>query len=212
MPTKTAELKSKDVLAISTLKEKNFNQQLFAGSPYAPDEQTLTVRKLSPLEKAKRWVQGDWNLEMKEAERYFSSNQSWRGFMSYRSPWDKARVVVVAAASDNAQLTHLYSDLRSNAVNAAIRGDTAIISGADTVRSFRVAPQFPSGQLPWYQVIVWYASQYSAAFAVLTALLSLVFGLPLYRALTRRARRRLTPKPKPKPTARPQITDTNSEK
>ena len=47
-----------------------------------------------------------------------------------------------------------------------MRGDTAIITDENGIRSFRVGPQFPSGEMPWYMMVVWYASQHSVLMAL----------------------------------------------
>lgn len=69
--------------------------------------------------------------------------------------------MVVALASNDDQLARLKTDLESPRINAGIRGDTAVITSDNGVRSFRVSTPFPSGQMPWYMMAVWYASQHS---------------------------------------------------
>ena len=61
------------------------------------------------------------------------------------------------------------------------------------VRSFRVGQQFPSGQMPWYMMVVWYANQHSAFLAILGLLFATVIGLSLYALLKKRAHKRLNP-------------------
>ncbi len=186
-------LDSRDILAVSTLGEEAFNRAVLADSPFVTSDHTLGVREPSRWQKIKRWVEGNWNLNGLEADRYFSSNEAWRGFVSYRSPWNDQRVVVMAIGSNDDQLSRLHTDLMSAKINAAIRGDAAVITDENGVRSFRVGPQFPSGQLPWYMRIIWYANQHSAMLAILGVILSMLVGLALYSALKRRARNRLNP-------------------
>ena len=185
-------LRQRDVLAVSGLDQKLFNQSLLDDSPYYVSDSTLSVRPQTLWQKAQRWLLGDWNIDALEADRYLSSNSAWRGFISYRSPWNSARVVVVALGSNDEQLGHLNGDLSSARINASIRGDTAIITN-DNVRSFQVAPQFPSGQMPWYQMIIWYANQHSGFLAILALLMTTVIGLALTAMFKQHARRRLNP-------------------
>lgn len=185
-------LRQRDVLAVSGLDQKLFNQSLLDDSPYYVSDSTLSVRPQTLWQKAQRWLLGDWNIDALEADRYLSSNNAWRGFISYRSPWNSARVVVVALGSNDEQLGHLNGDLSSARINASIRGDTAIITN-DNVRSFQVAPQFPSGQMPWYQMIIWYANQHSGFLAILALLMTTVIGLALTAMFKQHARRRLNP-------------------
>lgn len=189
----TEYLNERDVLAVSSLDQIGFNRDLLAESPFMTTDRIFGVRTPSTWQKFKRWVSGDWNLNGLEADRYFSSNEAWRGFVSFRSPWNDQRVVVMAIGSNDDQLARLHNDLTSAHINAAIRGDAAIITDENGVRSFRVGPQFPSGQLPWYMMVVWYANQHSALLAVLGSLMSAIFGLALFSALKRRARKRLNP-------------------
>ena len=185
-------LRQRDVLAVSGLDQKLFNQSLLDDSPYYVSDSTLSVRPQTLWQKAQRWLLGDWNIDALEADRYLSSNSAWRGFISYRSPWNSARVVVVALGSNDEQLGRLNGDLSSARINASIRGDTAIITN-DNVRSFQVAPQFPSGQMPWYQMIIWYANQHSGFLAILALLMTTAIGLALTAMFKQHARRRLNP-------------------
>ena len=185
-------LRQRDVLAVSGLDQTQFNQSLLSNSPFYVSDNTLSVRPQTLWQKAQRWLMGYWNVDSLEADRYLSSNNAWRGFISYRSPWNSERVVVTALGSSDEQLGHLNGDLNSARINASIRGDTAIITN-DNVRSFQVAPQFPSGQMPWYQMIIWYANQHSGFLALLAILMTSVIGLALTAMFKRHAHRRLNP-------------------
>ncbi len=101
-------------------------------------------------------------------------------------------MVVVATGSGDEQLLRLYDDLNSPNINAAVRGDTAIITDENGVRSFRVGPQFPSGEMPWYMMIVWYANQHSVLLALAALLLAAAVGLSLASILRRLAEKRLS--------------------
>ena len=139
-----------------------------------------------------RWLSGDWTSASVDADRYLSSSNAWRGFISYRSPWSSQRTVVVAMASNDDQLARLKVDLDSPRINAGIRGDTAIITSDNGVRSFQVNTPFPSGQMPWYMIAVWYASQHSGLLALLGLLATSIIGLALTAMFKRHARKRLS--------------------
>lgn len=186
-------LSQSDVLAVSTMEQSAFNRTLLAGSPFVTNEHLFGVRQPTSWEKVQRLLAGDWYSTGVEADRYFSSNEAWRGFVSFRSRWNASRVVVLAIGSNNDQLAHLHSDLSSAKINASVRGDAAIITDENGVRSFRVGPQFPSGELPWYMLIVWYANQHSALLAILGLLFAAIVGGTLYPLLKRRARSRVNP-------------------
>lgn len=189
--TNLARLQQSDVLAISTTGNSAFNQAMLAHSPYEASGSTFGVKEPGALEKARAWLMGDWYRQQLDADRYFSSNESWRGFLSYRSPWNPDRLVVMTVASSDDQLLRLHNDLSSARINAGIRGDTAIITDENGIRSFRVGPQFPSGEMPWYMMVVWYANQHSVLLAVTALLLSALVGSAVWVMLKRHAGRRL---------------------
>lgn len=185
-------LRDRDVLAVSALDQKTFNQSLLANSPYSPVDNQLSVRESGSWAKVQRWLTGDWTSASVDADRYFSSSSAWRGFISYRSPWNSQRTVVVAMASNDDQLARLKSDLDSPRINAGIRGDTAVITSDNGVRSFQVSTPFPSGQMPWYMMAIWYANQHSGLLAILGLIATSIVGLALTAMFKRHARKRLS--------------------
>ncbi|MFT3273968.1 cellulose biosynthesis cyclic di-GMP-binding regulatory protein BcsB [Klebsiella pneumoniae] len=194
MPTGGGDLQSlreRDVLAVTALDQQAFNQSLLADSPYRPVDNVLSVREPDLWQKVQRRLTGDGTSASLDADRYFSSSSAWRGFISYRSPWNSTRLVVVALASNDDQLARLKTDLDSPRINAGIRGDTAVITSDNGVRSFQVSTPFPSGQMPWYMMAVWYASQHSGFLAVLGLIATSIMGLALTAMFKRHARKRL---------------------
>lgn len=186
-------LNQSDVLAVSTLEQNAFNRALLAQSPFTANEHTFGVREPTMWQTAQRYLEGDWTASGVDADRYFSSNEAWRGFVSFRSQWNPDRLVVMAIGSNGDQISRLHTDLNLPRINAGIRGDVAIITDENGVRSFRVGQQFPSGQMPWYMMVVWYANQHSALLALLGLAFAIVIGLSLYGLLKRRAHKRLNP-------------------
>lgn len=186
-------LRGRDVLVVSGVEQNAFNRTVLNGSPFVTEDRSFGVRTPTTWQKAQRWLLGDWNADNLEADRYFTSNEAWRGFVSFRSPWNEDRVVVMAVGSSDDQLARLHDDLASARINAAIRGDVAIITNENGVRSFRVGPQFPSGQMPAHMMIVWYANQHSGLLAVLGLGFAILAGLALNALMKRRARKRLNP-------------------
>ncbi|PIJ50745.1 cellulose synthase regulator BcsB [Erwinia sp. OLTSP20] len=187
------QLRQNDLLAVTTLDGNDFNRQMFSGSPFSlnNNDRALGVPPPSTLEKAQAWLTGDWDRHQLDADRYLSSNEQWRGFVSYRSPWSPGNLVVMALATDDTELLKLNHDLRQPKLNAGVRGDSAIITDENGVRSFRVGAQFPSGQMPWYMMVVWYASQHSVMLALVALLLAIIAGSGTFMMLRRHARKRL---------------------
>ncbi|MFK8256181.1 cellulose biosynthesis cyclic di-GMP-binding regulatory protein BcsB [Erwinia sp. AnSW2-5] len=186
-------LENSDILSVSTLAQVNFNREMLASSPYELNNHTLGVKVPNTLDNLRGWLTGDWYRQTLDADRYFSSNEDWRGFISYRSPWNSSRLVVMTVATDDNQLARLHTDMTSSRINAGIRGDTAIITDENGIRSFRVGAQFPSGQMPWYMMVVWYANQHAVLLSLLALFCSAVVGLSAYVLLKRHSRRRLQP-------------------
>ncbi len=188
-----ARIKNSDVLAVSTLSQRDFNRAMLQHSPYEINSHTLGVKSPGMLDNLRGWLSGDWDRQAVAADRYFSSNEDWRGFVSYRSPWNSDRLVVMTVATDDAQLLRLHQDLSLKRINAGIRGDTAIITDENGIRSFRVGAQFPSGQMPWYRMVIWYANQHAVVLALLALLFSVLVGLSTFVLLKRHAWKRLNP-------------------
>ncbi|WP_455815087.1 cellulose biosynthesis cyclic di-GMP-binding regulatory protein BcsB [Pseudomonas graminis] len=186
-------LENSDILSVSTLSQANFNREMLENSPYELNNHTLGVKVPNTLDNLRGWLTGDWYRQTLDADRYFSSNEDWRGFISYRSPWNSSRLVVMTVATDDNQLARLHTDMTSSRINAGIRGDTAIITDENGIRSFRVGAQFPSGQMPWYMMVVWYANQHAVLLSLLALFCSAVVGLSAYVLLKRHSRRRLQP-------------------
>ena len=186
-------LEQSHVLSVSTINQSTFNRTLLAQSPFTSNEHSFGVRERSVWQKIQHWIEGDWSSKGIAADRYFSSNEAWRGFVSFRSQWNPEYFVVMAIGSTDEQLSRLQTDLSSARINAGIRGDAAIITDENGVRSFRVGQQFPSGQMPWYMMVVWYANQHSALLAILGLLFASIIGLSLYALLKKRAHKRLNP-------------------
>ena len=188
-----ARLENSDVLSVSTLTQTNFNREMLVDSPYELNNHTLSVKVPGTLDNLRGWLTGDWYRQTLDADRYLSSNEDWRGFVSYRSPWNSSRLVVMTVATDDAQLLRLHNDMTSTRINAGIRGDTAIITDENGIRSFRVGAMFPSGQMPWYMMVVWYANQHAVVLSLLALFCAVLVGLSVHTLLKRHSWRRLHP-------------------
>ncbi|WP_428944737.1 cellulose biosynthesis cyclic di-GMP-binding regulatory protein BcsB [Pantoea sp. FN060301] len=193
-------LQNSDVLAVTTLAQTPFTRAMLQNSPFEVSSHTLGVKEPTLLDNLRGWLTGDWFRQAVEADRYLSSNEDWRGFVSYRSPWNESRLVVMTVATDDAQLASLHRDMTLQGINAGIRGDTAIITNENGIRSFRVGPQFPSGQMPWYMMVVWYANQHAVVLALLALLISTLVGLSTCVLLKRHAWKRLNPQNDSRPS------------
>lgn len=187
---------ARDILAVSTLANSGFNQRLLQQSPFDISADLLAVKKTTQLQRLVSWLTGDWYTQPLDADRYLQSNGEWRGFVSYRSPWSANHVVVLVSGSDEQELAKIHNDLKSPEINAGVRGDLAVITDENGVRSFSVGQQFPSGQMPWHMMVIWYASTHIVILAWIAVALSLIAGSAAYLMLVRHSARRLGKQPK----------------
>jgi hypothetical protein len=186
------QFQARDVLVVASLAQSGLYQRLLQDAPFAVNNsRILTVKPQPTAQRLKSYLRGNWHTEAVDADRYLSSLSDWRGFFSFRSAWDPQRVVVVATASDDEGLSKIHTDLKSTQINAGVRGDLAVINDQDGVNSFQVSAQFPSGELPWYLVFIWYASKYVVVLCLAVLAVSVVLGLSLYVLLRKHAARRL---------------------
>lgn len=184
--------RGRDVLVVASLMQGALYQQLLEDGPFVfGNGATLEVRNRSSLEKLQTYLKGNWRTQVAEADHYLTSLTDWRGLFSFRSTWDPQRVVVVATASSDADLNKIHSDLKLPKINAEVRGDLAVITDQYGARSFQVGAQFPSGQLPWYLVVIWYASNHVVLLSLSGLLICTVLGLSLYVLLRKHATKRL---------------------
>ncbi len=184
-------LADKDILAFSSLRQTGLIQDVLASSPFEMRNGLLSVKEETLPDKLRRYFSGRFFRQGVEADRYLSSTDAWRGFLSFASPWSGNRLVVMATATDGAQLADLNTDLQSSTINAAIRGDIAIINSGHEVKSFIVGSQFPRGEMPWYMMIIWYASQHIILLSLCGLLFAAAFSSSAYLLLARHAAERL---------------------
>ena len=88
------------------------------------------------MAKVQRRLTGDWTSASLDADRYFSSSSAGAGSSAIARRGIPPAVVVALASNDD-QLARLKTDLESPRINAGIRGDTAVITSDNGVRSFR---------------------------------------------------------------------------
>jgi hypothetical protein len=138
-------LRDRDVWRERLSIRKAFNQRLLADSPYQPVDNLLSVREPALWTKIQRRLSGDWASDGVDADRYFSSSSAWRGLLAIARRGTRSGWCVAMASSDD-QLAKLEDDLNSPRINAGIRGDTAVITSDNGVRSFQVSTPFPAAR------------------------------------------------------------------
>ena len=128
-------LRERDVLAVTALDQQAFNQSLLADSPYRPVDNVLSVREpdlwQSPAPAHRRL---DFRQPRRRSLLFVEQRGAGSSAIARRGI---PPAVVVALASNDDQLARLKTDLESPRINAGIRGDTAVITSDNGVRSFR---------------------------------------------------------------------------
>ncbi|MEA9389914.1 cellulose biosynthesis cyclic di-GMP-binding regulatory protein BcsB [Acerihabitans sp. TG2] len=186
-----AQLADKDILVFASLKQNKLVQALLPRSPFEMRDGLLTIKEESLTNRLKGYFSGEFFRQGIEADRYLSSTNAWRGFLSFASPWDNNRVVVMVTATDSEQLSRLGSDLQQPTVNAGVRGDISLINDENGVRSFSAGTQFPRGEMPWYMMIIWYANQHIILLSLCALAIAMLIGASAYVLLARHAAKRL---------------------
>lgn len=189
-----------NLLAVSTLKQSEFLEKLLAPSSfiYSASGHDLSVREYGPLslqggivKSLGRLLYGDFRQENTEATRYLRSNMSWRGFVSTISPWNDQGIMVMATANDDEQLKLLTDDLDKDLINREIGGDLTVISGTDSVRSFRVGDYIFLGDVSGYFALLHFLGQHEVWLSLLVFVFIALLGIALSSYLKRRALKRL---------------------
>lgn len=191
VPAMRSALANKNILAVSSLNEMTFINDVFHGTHFSLSEGSVHVAHNSLYERISNWLRGDFDINTQKADRYLSSNQHWRGFISFESPWQSKKLVVMALATSDNELGKLPHDLRVRQVNADITGDVSVITDQSGARSFRTASQFSVGELSWLEKIMWYARAYSSLFAITVVVFAFFIGIIVYRLLCMHAFNRL---------------------
>ncbi|SET32195.1 cellulose biosynthesis cyclic di-GMP-binding regulatory protein BcsB [Kosakonia radicincitans] len=190
------QLADSDVLAIGSLSNGEMLNPLLQNSAFALNENTLEVKTASAVSRVLSLLRGDQARTDMDAAEYLSDNNQWRGLLSMRSPWNAQRVVVVATATDNHQLSQLAEDMNKPAFLSIAGGDFTAVNSAGEIKSWRVGEQFTSGNLPGYMKILWFASEHIFWLVALACLIAAVSGPMLFTLLQRHAQQRLQDKTK----------------
>ncbi|WP_406668096.1 cellulose biosynthesis cyclic di-GMP-binding regulatory protein BcsB [Gallaecimonas sp. GXIMD1310] len=187
--TLSADLVDRDVLVVSTLARLAASSVL-QSSPFVARQSHLSLKNTSWTERWKRLFSGDWTRQGKAARRVLESQEHFEGLLSFLSPLNSKRTVVVASASDDQQLASMLGDLDQPKASSEIHGDLVLL-GPQQVRSYRVGPVTGVGDLPWDMRVRWYFGQHVLQLLAILLLGILLGASLIYPFLRAHARRRL---------------------
>ncbi|HAR79409.1 MAG TPA: cellulose biosynthesis cyclic di-GMP-binding regulatory protein BcsB [Succinivibrionaceae bacterium] len=198
MQTAPQEIWNKNILAVSTLKNRKFMEELVENTPFEFSGSVFSIKDMGPLSfeggffaSLGRFLTGQWHVENLDANRYLHSNTFWRGFLSFISPWNSGRIAVVVTATDDQQLDLLIDDLDRPAINNKVAGDVTLISGVDNIRSFRVGDTIFTGNVSMLFNLLHFAGSHEIWLGVIFLILFFIFSMIISSWLKKRAVRRL---------------------
>lgn len=193
-------LSESDLLVISDLQGLE-GSALLRNSPFMVVPEGLRLRTLNLMTRAKRWLRADWSTDSYTARVQLNENGRVNGLMSFASPLNEARNVVVLAASDETYLPRMVTALHDEEVNAAVGGDLTLFSEAVeadlqrtlSVTSYSIGPGAGRGSLPWHRELRWQLGQYVIPMLIAMLLVAMIMAGIFFGYLERRVEKRVNP-------------------
>lgn len=190
--------KGLDLLAVATLKHREYLQKLLEGSSFELNSGDLNIveygmfsLKGGLMSSLERFLTGDFRSENADANRYVRTNSAWRGFLSLISPFDRENVAVVVTATSDDELSRLGDDLDNREINKSVTGDLSVISGQDKVMSYSVGDYIYQGEVSTAFKVLFFAGKHAVWFCVVGFFVLVMFSIVASRCLRKRAQKRL---------------------
>ncbi|PZR37488.1 MAG: cellulose synthase catalytic subunit (UDP-forming) [Caulobacter segnis] len=190
-PGESPSLRGRDILVVGPLSLASQAAELFQSAPVRVEGSQLRVASTSPI--ARLFSRFGSNVDQRDpaaAEAALVTVGDFAGVSSWRSPFDKTRVVVAVLAASPARLPEIVNSMSKPEANAAMQGDLAIATDK-SFNSFQVAPGFWSGHLPWWVAVMWWCSRNPLLLALAVIGASLVIGAGFWVVLGALERKRL---------------------
>ena len=193
-------LRDSDLLVISDL-EALEGSPLFRNSPFMVMPEGLRLRQQDFMTSAGRLLRANWSTDSSTARVQLNEDGRINGLISFPSPLNDERDVVVLAASNPAYLPRMVTALQDEDVNAAVHGDLAIFAeeiDADNqpvmgVTSYSIGAETGRGFLPWHRELRRQLGEYVLPMVLTMLLVSILLAVIFYGYLERRVTRRVNP-------------------
>jgi len=166
---------------------------LFGDAPIRWEGNRMQIAARSTIGRIWDYLGAMPEVETGPVDQSMLTTGSFEGIAGFRSPFDGDHSVVALVATDPADLPDLVYGLSDRAINAAVQGDLAIMTG-DRMHSFRVGPTYWSGSMPWWLKTGYWLSQHPLLLALAALLAAIFVSVPLYMLLGAQQRRRLARK------------------
>ncbi|UAL09293.1 UDP-forming cellulose synthase catalytic subunit [Caulobacter segnis] len=190
-PGDAPSLRGRDILVVGPLSLAAQAPELFQNAPVRVDGGQLRVASTSPL--GRLFSRFGSNVDQRDpaaADAALVTISDFAGVSSWRSPFDKSRVVVAMLAGSPSRLPEIVNAMAKPEANAAMQGDLAI-STNKSFNSFQVSPGFWSGHLPWWVAIMWWCSRNPLILGLAVIGASMVIGLGFWVVLAAHERKRM---------------------
>lgn len=191
-PGESPTLRGRDVLVVGPLSLASQASELFQSAPVRVEGSQLRVASTSPI--TRLFSRFGSNVDQRNpvaADAALVTNSDFAGVTSWRSPFDKSRVVVAVLSANPARLPEIVNSMDKPEANAAMQGDLAIATDK-SFNSFQVAPGFWSGHLPWWVAVMWWCSRNPLLLALAVIGASLIIGGGFWVVLSVLERKRLS--------------------
>ncbi len=196
--TNADDLEDKNLLIVSTLSNKDFLTPLLKGSAFEFNNYELNVydygifsTRGGVLNGLSRLMSADFRSENQDANRFLKTSFSWRGFLSFISPYDDKKIAVLVTATNDKEIAKLSDDLDKPEINAKIGGDISVITGEDKVSKFTVGDFIYTGDVSLVFEIMHFAGEHILWLAFASFIVIMIFSFVISLILRARARRRL---------------------
>lgn len=181
-------MKDKDVLVVGATQSVASS---FSGSQFYAAGDKVSLMPSSFSSSWNNFIAGDWGRQEKSAKRQLDGQQGFSGVLSFLSPLNSQRVVVVATDSQITQLPQLVKALASPQASKIAHGDLLVVNGQQ-LKAFRVGPTNGSGAMSWDMSLRWYFGRHVLLLLVLMLGGILLGATLLYPTLRRHAHERLS--------------------
>lgn len=191
-PGEAPSLRGRDILVVGPLSLASQASELFQSAPVRVEGSQLRVAATSPI--ARLFSRFGSNVDQRDpaaADAALVTISDFAGVSSWRSPFDKSRVVVAVLAATPGRLPEIVNSMDKPEANAAMQGDLAIATNK-SFNSFQVAPGFWSGHLPWWVAVMWWCSRNPLLLALAVIGASMVLGSGFWVVLRAHERKRLS--------------------
>jgi cellulose synthase (UDP-forming) len=183
-------LKGRDVLLLGRPAMAARFAELFAKAPLRLENEELRLSVGSPIRRVFMMADAKDAATRRHADELLVAGEGFEGLVSFRSPYDRNRVVVALLSKDPARLPTVVRRMDDPSQNARLQGDLSMVTEGG-FSSFHVGPSFQTGDLSWPVFVMWWLSQRPLILAVAIFAAGLILAIPIITGLRLIARRRL---------------------